>query len=73
MTLDKFLSKKMKENKNDIRAVVRKTVTTKKKESGARRRNRRKEVARETFKLGQRMNKNVVLSENDSEAIVDVD
>ena len=42
LTLDKSLSNKMKENKNDIRAVIGKTVTTKKKESGARGRKRRK-------------------------------
>ena len=39
LTLDKSPSNKMRENKNDIRAVIGKTVTTKKKESGARGRN----------------------------------
>ena len=78
LTLDKFLSNKMKENKNDIRALVGKTVTTEKKESGARGRKQRKEMAREISKQGHWMNEfmkkansNVGLSENNSVAIVD--
>ena len=72
LTLDKFLSNKMKESKNDARTVVGKIVTTKKKERGARGRKRRKEMAREIPKQGHWMNKfikkansNLALSEND--------
>lgn len=43
--LDKFLSNKMKEKKNDIRAVIGKTVTAKKKESGSRGRKLQEEMA----------------------------
>ena len=47
----------MKESKNDISAVIGKSVTTKKKKSGAGRRKRRKEMAREISKQGHWMNK----------------
>ena len=45
LILDKFLSNKMKEKKNDIRAVIGKTVTAKKKESGSRGRKLQEEMA----------------------------
>ena len=78
--LDKFLSNKMKKKKNDIRAVIRKTVTAKKKESGSRGRKQKKEMAGEISKQGhwmkkfiEKTNSRVRLSENDSAAIVDAD